>query len=86
MSPLLSRFSEALTVTIDPTTFVAELLPAPASHTVAAHGPLDPEVALRALLEFLTLSVSDKLFIVFTQNMIALILFTRDALMVSHTA
>ena len=63
---LLSRSLGTLAVTIDTATSVAEPLLAAAGHTVAPEGPLDPKVALRALLEFLALCVLDELFIVLT--------------------
>ena len=46
-------FPHALALAVYAATLIAEVLPAPTGHVVAAHSSFDPEVAMRALLVFL---------------------------------
>jgi len=50
----LARPTHALAAAVDPSTSVAEVIPAPARHMVASSAPLNPELAAWTLLVLLT--------------------------------
>lgn len=77
---------DAFATTINTSTLVAEVLAAPTGHMIAAFRSFDPEVAVRALLELLTLGEVEEGCIQLISVMSELIVLAGFALMVCHLA